>query len=545
MEQLLLTADVNQYDKSVDVLNDVFYPWFISEKLNGYQRGGYRFTNNGNSYLIWFPKMSINGKAASSSNWINTFIQEEDVIAERSGNNPTIPTDDYRFVFAKEGDSAYVFKGIYQVAKDITSLTEHYFKRVAKEVELTPSDIIPRPYDHTVIVTPVSYKRVVFCNTAYMREYRGITFDDKPINGGEYVTVMKDAEEKYNFYPLEDGTIKGFVETKYKDGYQSGMDNPNQIHIENIDVMYKDKDSIENVLVVFCATPKIGGGRRVVGWYDDATVYRKRKYYIRNGKEVPYSFETSAENAHLIKEQDRTFSVPTARDGNFGFGQANIKYIINDKDVAFADKVIDYITNLRNNIDDQEKEEAEQFENYSAISTTEKTAILKQRIGQSRFRDKLIMRDGRCRLCGLENKNLLVASHIKAWKDCANGNERLDVNNGLTLCAIHDAMFDNYLISFDEDGSLLINQAISEEDREILDLQPEFKLMMNDSMRSYMSFHRERYWEKDEYIEHNKWGRGKIIGKSNDGNFQVYFESLNEIKTLTKTVFKNGIVKKI
>jgi len=41
----------------------------------------------------------------------------------------------------------------------------------------------------------------------------------------------------------------------------------------------------------------------------------------------------------------------------------------------------------------------------------------------------------------------LKASHIKAWKDCTSTQERLDSNNGLLLCANHDALFDQYLIS--------------------------------------------------------------------------------------------------
>jgi putative restriction endonuclease len=55
---------------------------------------------------------------------------------------------------------------------------------------------------------------------------------------------------------------------------------------------------------------------------------------------------------------------------------------------------------------------------------------------------------GRCPITGLEQPELLRASHIKPWADCATDAERLDVFNGLLLGAHIDAAFDSALISF-------------------------------------------------------------------------------------------------
>lgn len=46
--------------------------------------------------------------------------------------------------------------------------------------------------------------RILFCNIAYMKYYKGIFRGiDEPRYGGEYVLRENDAAEKYNFTPFE------------------------------------------------------------------------------------------------------------------------------------------------------------------------------------------------------------------------------------------------------------------------------------------------------------------------------------------------------
>ena len=57
----------------------------------------------------------------------------------------------------------------------------------------------------------------------------------------------------------------------------------------------------------------------------------------------------------------------------------------------------------------------------------------------------------RCAFCGLNPstsgaRRILVAGHIKPWKDSAPG-ERLDPRNGLAACASHDVAFDVGLLT--------------------------------------------------------------------------------------------------
>lgn len=86
---------------------------------------------------------------------------------------------------------------------------------------------------------------------------------------------------------------------------------------------------------------------------------------------------------------------------------------------------------------------------------TERDVLSKARIGQGKFRADLVVSWGKgetCVLTGLAVPEMLIASHIKPWRDCTN-EERLDPMNGLLLAAHVDKLFDRYLLSFKESRS--------------------------------------------------------------------------------------------
>ena len=128
------------------------------------------------------------------------------------------------------------------------------------------------------------------------------------------------------------------------------------------------------------------------------------------------------------------------------------------------------------------------------VSSTTRTALIEARVGQGAFRSGLLGRwDGRCALTGLGNPNLLVASHIHAWS-LANNAERLDTDNGLLLAAHIDRLFDLGLISFSQNGELLISDKLKKAERHILRLD-EFTTInrLSDGNRMYLAKHRERF----------------------------------------------------
>ena len=72
------------------------------------------------------------------------------------------------------------------------------------------------------------------------------------------------------------------------------------------------------------------------------------------------------------------------------------------------------------------------------------------RVGQGEFKRNVIelWQGEKCAVTLVAIKEMLIASHIKAWKDCDSVDERLDGANGLLLCAHLDKLFDNHLVTF-------------------------------------------------------------------------------------------------
>lgn len=91
-------------------------------------------------------------------------------------------------------------------------------------------------------------------------------------------------------------------------------------------------------------------------------------------------------------------------------------------------------------------------------SQSEAFVVARTRVGQQRFAQQVLTNfHHSCALCGLSpqvieppvNYRLLVASHIKPWRE-ADTTERLDPSNGIAACPLHDAAFDQGLITLDE-----------------------------------------------------------------------------------------------
>ncbi len=83
--------------------------------------------------------------------------------------------------------------------------------------------------------------------------------------------------------------------------------------------------------------------------------------------------------------------------------------------------------------------------------TTRKTVILARR-GQGQFRSNVHAVERACRLTGITNPTLLIASHIKPWRLCETATERLDGMNGLMLTPDADLLFDRGFVTFRDDG---------------------------------------------------------------------------------------------
>lgn len=100
---------------------------------------------------------------------------------------------------------------------------------------------------------------------------------------------------------------------------------------------------------------------------------------------------------------------------------------------------------------------------------TEREQKVNVRIGQGLFRTRILDFEQKCRLTGIANPRLLVASHIKPWR-VSTPEERLDGANGLLLTPHVDRLFDRGLISFEDTGEVKVSPRLPAEDLERLGL---------------------------------------------------------------------------
>jgi hypothetical protein len=130
---------------------------------------------------------------------------------------------------------------------------------------------------------------------------------------------------------------------------------------------------------------------------------------------------------------------------------------------------------------------------YRKPNETERKGLVTSRVGQGYYRQKIIERwEGKCPVSGMSIIPILIASHIVPWSQ-SNDEEKLDVNNGILLSPNVDALFDKCLISFKNDGSILISGKISIEDRVALGLNHTIKIPVSERMTPYLERHREKF----------------------------------------------------
>lgn len=138
-------------------------------------------------------------------------------------------------------------------------------------------------------------------------------------------------------------------------------------------------------------------------------------------------------------------------------------------------------------------EDIKQIESDSSLKKTEREILTKARIGQGQFRDMLMEKySGKCVITGLAIPEVLIASHIKPWA-VSDNSDRVSVDNGLLLSATFDRLFDNGLISFKDDGEILISGFVKQESRSLLGIQPQkrFHIMARAAMVENLEYHRD------------------------------------------------------
>ena len=103
----------------------------------------------------------------------------------------------------------------------------------------------------------------------------------------------------------------------------------------------------------------------------------------------------------------------------------------------------------------------QRLNNFKKPNKTERKGLITSRVGQGYYRQQIIEKwGGRCPITGINIQSILIASHIVPWSESSD-HERLDVENGILLSPSYDALFDKHLISFQDDGHIIISIKVS------------------------------------------------------------------------------------
>ncbi|WP_309934073.1 HNH endonuclease [Variovorax paradoxus] len=129
------------------------------------------------------------------------------------------------------------------------------------------------------------------------------------------------------------------------------------------------------------------------------------------------------------------------------------------------------------------------------IPATTKKQLVEARKGQGIFRDRVTAIARTCRVSNTSDPRVLVASHIKPWSKSTD-EERLDGENGFLLAPHVDKLFDRFLISFEDDGSLITAGPGVDGLMRSWNLDPMLHTApLRAGQRHYMAYHRGRLAE--------------------------------------------------
>lgn len=187
------------------------------------------------------------------------------------------------------------------------------------------------------------------------------------------------------------------------------------------------------------------------------------------------TYNIYAEKVVLLDVNDRKYVVK-------GLGQSNIWYGNEEEDRKVETIIENYEKDKINKVTEIEKYTEE-------LEGKEKEAVVKVRINQDKFREKLINKYKKCCLCNVNMNELLVASHIKP-QSISDANEKLDIHNGLLMCPNHDKLFDRGYISFDDTGRILISEKLDDNNRMYMNITPTMKIDITEENIKYIKYHR-------------------------------------------------------
>jgi len=127
---------------------------------------------------------------------------------------------------------------------------------------------------------------------------------------------------------------------------------------------------------------------------------------------------------------------------------------------------------------------------FDSAAATEIERTTKQRIGQSALRTIVLNNDNNtCALCDIHQTDLLICSHIKPWT--IDSENRLNPTNAISLCKLHDGLFDKGYFGLDNEYNLILSSKADNVITKILS-NVKFKTPTKDSPDfGFLEYHRD------------------------------------------------------
>tara|TARA_Y100001978_G_C23516007_1_gene347944 strand:+ start:240 stop:563 length:324 start_codon:yes stop_codon:yes gene_type:complete len=101
----------------------------------------------------------------------------------------------------------------------------------------------------------------------------------------------------------------------------------------------------------------------------------------------------------------------------------------------------------------------------------------------------LIKFNNKCAVAGIEEEEMLLASHILPWKDADNF-QRLDIDNGILLNPFYDKLFDKFFISFNDSGKIVLSDKLKSSQKLMQLIDRDASINVTQGMKKYLRFHR-------------------------------------------------------
>jgi hypothetical protein len=193
-----------------------------------------------------------------------------------------------------------------------------------------------QPDEHKLNATP-AVPPMIFFNVGWMENYAGTHPSDLTLGRHKYLEGRSHGAESFNFVPYDQNVY----------GFRPGT--KRNVQIGNLGAE-KSAESISGVLVVWIAMEPISKKAFIVGWYENATVYRQAQTSPvssneQSGMSVRYTAKALQRDALLLPLINRDFWVQSNKTMEGGFGQSVVWY---GRDEEYRKRVWRYVQSVRN-----------------------------------------------------------------------------------------------------------------------------------------------------------------------------------------------------